>query len=94
MKLLKHTYVLSNHDSHQPIKLKRFLRQVAVNFGGIALHKHYDKMLVINKPSACGASVDKLSMKLRYKGISLGNSIILAIILFLIYAFIKIFGKL
>lgn len=60
--ILKPTLIASRHDSHRPIALKRFPRQVVVNFGNKTLSDTY-KGLVINTPEACRLAVDKFKMK-------------------------------
>lgn len=59
-RLLKRGKVWSSHRSHRPIQLKRFLRQVDVNFGGTS---DFRGDIIINLPSATRLSVDKLLMK-------------------------------
>jgi len=59
IKLLKRAIVASGHESHQDIRLKRFPRQVIVNFGNTRLRK---KGLVINNPHAVSFCLHKDSV--------------------------------
>jgi len=62
--ILRRATVRSAHSSHRPIKLKRFFRQVDVNFGGTT---DFYGDIIINPPSATRLSVDKLLMKKLFK---------------------------
>ena len=65
MRLLKKTIIASIHESHRPIRLKSFLRQVSVNFGGTI--GRYCRGIIINKPKAVRLSVDKYKMKMLFE---------------------------